>query len=46
MAEDDALEVSAEVVDGAGADVELRRRAQLRAMLAELVEREGTYQDG
>ncbi len=41
MAEEEALVVSDEVGDGADADVELRRRAQLRAMLTELVEREG-----
>jgi len=41
MAEEEALAVSGEVGEGAGADVELRRRAQLRAMLTELVEREG-----
>ena len=40
MVEEEALAV-AKVGDGVGADVELRRRAQLRAMLTELVEREG-----
>ena len=41
MAAAEALAVSGGVGDGAGADVGLRRRAQLRAMLTELVEREG-----
>ena len=41
MAEEEALAVSGGVGDGAGAAVELRRRAQLRAMLTEPVEREG-----
>ena len=41
MAEEEALVVNGEVGNGAGVDVELRRRVQLRAMLTELVVREG-----